>query len=112
MINLSELLQLVFLCLFGYLVYLVHKAVDLYEHKNYTDYKSYKQAIKETNSSVFKPNRPRDEQGVHRIKGDRLKVTVKKSNGLAETQDALVNLSQADPEAVMNSIDEFGKVKG
>ena|SRR6185437_7137348 len=108
MISFAGLVALVFVGLFAYLVYLVHEAVDLYRHLSYSDYNTYKEAVR-SSKKVYKPNRDSKIESIHSVKGDRTKMTIKKPSGISKTDDALVDLAHADPESVMNSIDEYGR---
>lgn len=105
MISFTDLIDLAFLGVFAYGVYLFKQAIDLFRAGNFTNYKSYKEAVKEGEKRIWKPIRSQDEVGIHRIKGDKTKVTMKDSNGIAHTHDAYVDIVDADPDVIMKSID-------
>lgn len=107
MISFGDVLGILFLGVAGYVTYWIRHAVEIYEHKNYSDYQAYKQSMK--TKGPEKPDRPRDQVGIHAIKGDRAKVTTKQANGLNKTEDALVPLSEANPDDVMSYIDGLEK---
>jgi len=105
MISFSDLITLAFLGVAGYFTYLFKEAIDLLRHANFSNYTAYKEAIKDTERKVWRPKRHNDDVGINKIQGDSLKVTTKNPNGIAHTQDAYVDIADADPSAVMDAID-------
>lgn len=115
MISFGDILGIMFLAVTVYVTYWVRHAVEVYEHSKYSDYAAYKQSMKTRTPAADKPDRPQDRVGIHTIKGDKTKVTTAQANGLNKTADALVPLSEADPEDVMGYIDslaESGQLNG
>lgn len=108
MISITQLVEVLGLSLFAYFVFLFKQALELYKEQNYTNYKAYKKSVSQTASSIFKPKREQDDISIHEVRGDRQKITTKKPTGISKTDDANIDLDQADPEAVMAFIDEQG----
>ena len=80
-----------------YIAYQLQKAVYIFEHKNYSDLKSYERTVQDNGSRASRPFRKPDAVGIHRIKGDRTKVTTRDPSGIAHTMDADIPLADANP---------------
>ena len=104
MIDITQLLEVIALVLFGYLVYLFKQFVESYQRREFTDYKKYKKTISGSHSFLH-PKRDNAETSIHEIRGDRETITTKKANGLRKTDSSLVELDQANPDEVMAYID-------
>lgn len=105
MISFGDLLALLGLGTFMYLTYQLKQLVDVLRSANFSNYQSYKEAIREGEKRDSRPQRKRDEVGIHRINGDVTKVTTMDANGVAHTQDADISIYDANPETVMAAID-------
>jgi hypothetical protein len=106
MISIVDLIVILALGLAGYFVYQVKRAVDIFQSANFGNYKSYQESIEKGERKPWKPLRKQDEQGIHRIAGDKTKITTKTPQGIAHTTDVDIPIFDANPDDVMAAVDK------
>lgn len=107
MIDFSQLISLGFLVVAVYFVLQFKEAVEILKNANFSNYRAYKEAVREGERKTWKPIRKSEEQGIRRVVGDRQKISLKGPNGIVHTQDTLVPLHEADPEELMSAVDNM-----